>query len=234
MDNKLRIFKKSWIVQLTHTNLKTLRKVSKIVRRHPTVWWWHLEDYCTNEGNCLIWPQSSQNTLVCTAGLLEVSVTSRDSKWNLHCWGSDCFAGPSFNIVSFFWRSAGLAVRNSGEVWCLSLVVRTGTEWMLDRHLMAGWTLAGDIFIFFILFFTIVIIVIIILINTIIIIICSISLAVAAIESHQKVYINRYKYTGLEGTLQKIALVIIGGTTGFVRGCFTNSVVINYLSNLVN
>ena len=38
-------------------------------------------------------------SLVCTAGLLEVSGTSRESNWNLHCWGSVCFARP--NIVSF-------------------------------------------------------------------------------------------------------------------------------------
>ena len=43
-------------------------------------------------------PQSSQTTLTCTEGLLEVSGTSRDSNWNLHCWGYDCFARPSPNI----------------------------------------------------------------------------------------------------------------------------------------
>ena len=44
----------------------------------------------------------TQKQLDYTAGLLEVSGTSRDSNWNLHCWDSDCFARPSLNIVSFF------------------------------------------------------------------------------------------------------------------------------------
>ena len=71
--------------------------------------------YYTNWGYCLIcwgqwnyhWPQSSQNTLACTSGLSEVSGTSRDSNWNLQCWGSGCFARPSSNSVSFFCLLAG-------------------------------------------------------------------------------------------------------------------------------
>ena len=51
-----------------------------------------------------------------TAGLLQISGTSRDSNWSLHCWGYDCFASPSSNIVSFFWRSADLAVWNTEKL----------------------------------------------------------------------------------------------------------------------
>ena len=43
-----------------------------------------------------------ETTPACTDGLLEVSETSKNSNWNLHCWGPDGFARPSPNIVSFF------------------------------------------------------------------------------------------------------------------------------------
>ena len=43
MNTNLRKFKKSWIFQLAHTNLKILRKFSKILRRRTTVRRWHLE-----------------------------------------------------------------------------------------------------------------------------------------------------------------------------------------------
>ena len=53
-----------------------------------------------------------------TAGLLEVSETSRYSNLNMHCWGSDCIARPSPYIVSFFLTlsrfSSGLDVRMEG------------------------------------------------------------------------------------------------------------------------
>ena len=50
-----------------------------------------------------------------------------DSNWNLHCWGVDCLARPSPNIISLLWRSQGLAElseskRNSIQVlWNLEV-----------------------------------------------------------------------------------------------------------------
>ena len=52
-------------------------------------------------GSVILYTIAQTKGIVPFAGLLEVSETSRDSHWNLHCLGSDCFARSSPNIVSF-------------------------------------------------------------------------------------------------------------------------------------